>query len=244
MRRVLGLIVGLSCLTLAHAAEAPLPYVIAYAETHPLAGAVIVILTEAYRRIGQPVTFKAFPPGRSVELANRGELDAEASRVPDAMDEMTGLIPVPEPIIHRETHAFTTGREIPVEGWESLRPWHLCIMVGDLIAMRRTEGMMREVSHDAAAQFRMLASGRCEVAVSDSATWLVIDRLRLGRFRMMEKPVQSFATYHYLNRRHAELAKPLTRAFRDMHEDGFIETAMAPYLARIREAQTRNSIPP
>ncbi len=244
MRRTLGFIVGLSCLNAVHAAEATGDYVVAYSETHPFAAGLGAFLTEAYRRVGQPITLKAFPPGRSVELANRGEVDAEAARVPDAMDRMTGLIVVPEPLGLGDTFAYTTGRDIPIEGWESLRGYRLCVMLGDLITMRRTEGMTREVAHDGTSQFRMLASGRCEVAISDGAAWLVIDRQHLGRFRMMDRPIQSAPIYHYVNRRHAELVTPLALAFKTLREEGFSQSLLTPYLAQIRESRARNSVQP
>jgi ABC-type amino acid transport substrate-binding protein len=117
-------------------------------------------------------------------------------------------------------------------------------MLGDLITMKRTEGMMREISHDGAAQFRMLAKGRCEAAVSDGAAWLLIDKQHLGHFRMMEKPVQSFSIYHYVNRRHADLLEPLAEAFRALKAEGVSQTLLAPYLAQIRESQARNSVEP
>lgn len=248
MRRIFALIAGLAWLTVAGAKEIPpaepQPYVIAYSETHPYSAGVVTFLTEAYRRIGISVTAQPYPPGRSVELANRGDVDAEAARVPDAMGDMSDLIAVPEPIGHGDTYVFTTGAPVPVDGWDSLRGLHLCVMVGDLITMKRTQSMPREIVHDAAAQFRMLAKGRCEAAISDGAAWLLIDKEHLGRFRMMAKPVQSFPVYHYVNRRHADLIEPLAAAFRALHAEGFSQSLLAPYLAQIQESQARNSAMP
>ena len=243
MRYIFGLILGFAWLTGIQAAETR-PYIVAYSETHPYSAGLIAFLTEAYRRIGIAIEPHPYPPGRSVELANRGEVDSEAARVPDAMGQMNQLIAVPEPLAGNDTYVFTTGAQVPVDGWESLRGLRLCVMVGDLITMKRTQGMMREISHDGTAQFRMLASGRCEAAVSDGAAWLTIDRQHLGRFRMMEKPLQSFPVYHYVNRRHADLVQPLAKAFHTLHAEGFTRTLLAPYLAQIRESQARNSVLP
>ena len=66
MRRTLAIIVGLSCLPTVQGAEAPAPYIVAYSETHPFAAGIAALLTEAYRRIGQPITLEALPPARSV----------------------------------------------------------------------------------------------------------------------------------------------------------------------------------
>jgi len=243
MRRIFGLIVGVAWLAGAQAAETQ-PYVVAYSETHPYSAGVITFLTEAYRRIGVTIAAHPYPPGRSVELANRGEVDAEATRVPDAMGEMSELIAVPEPLGRGATYVYTTGAPAPVDGWESLRGLRLCVMVGDLITMKRTETMTREISHDGASQFRMLAKGRCQAAISDGAAWLMIDRQHLGHFRMIEKPLQSFPIYHYVNRRHADLVQPLAEAFRALKAEGLADTVLAPYLAEIRDSQARNAIAP
>jgi polar amino acid transport system substrate-binding protein len=240
---VLWLAWGPACLQGA-AADEPQPYVIAYSETHPLSAAIVGFLAEAYRRIGLAVTLRSFPPARSVEMANRGEVDAEASRVPDAMSDLSDLVAVPEPLSHSRTYAFTTGAAFPIDGWESLRGHHLCVMVGDLITMKRTRDMPREISHDAAAQFHMLSTGRCDVAISDGAAWLVIERQHLGRFRMLEPAVQSFAVYHYVHRRHADLVPALTSAFRQLNEEGFSRALEAPYDEKIRDSQARNRITP
>src|SRR5579859_6204842 len=226
MRRIFGLIVGVASLAGAYSAG------------------VVTFLTEAYRRIGVAIEAHPYPPGRSVELANRGEVDAEAARVPDAMGGMGQLIAVPEPLGRGDAYVYTTGAQLPVDGWESLRGLRLCVMVGDLITMKRTETMTREISHDGASQFRMLAKGRCEAAISDGAAWLMIDRQHLGHFRMMEKPLQSFPIYHYVNRRHSDLVQPLAEAFRALKSEGFSDALLAPYLTQVRESQARNAIAP
>lgn len=243
MRRICSLIFGLAGMSAAHAAQ-PAPYVVAYSDAHPFSPGVVAFLTEAYGRIGLPIETKAFPPARSVEMANRGEVDAEASRVPDAMGEMKDLIAVPEPLGQSETFAFTTGAVISIDGWESLRPYRLCVVLGDLITMKRTAGMRRETTHDLASEFRMLQKGRCEVAIADGAAWLTIDSQHLGPFRMMDTPVQSFPVFHYVNRRHADLVQPLAQAFRDLQQEGFTQRLLAPYLAKVRDSQTRNSVMP
>ena len=245
MRRILALIAGLAWLTGAPAAEPPpepQPYVVAVSETHPYSEGIVTFLTEAYRRIGMTIVARPYPPGRSVELANRGEVDAEAARVPDAMGGRADLIAVPEALGRGDIFVFTNGAAVPVDGWESLRSLHLCVMVGDLITMKRTEGITREVTRDTAAQFQMLAKGRCDAALSDGAAWLLIGRRHLGRFRMMEKPVQSFPVYHYVNKRHADLVQPLAEAFRTLHAEGYTQALLAPYLAEIRESQLQNSV--
>jgi polar amino acid transport system substrate-binding protein len=227
----------------AHAADAP-PYVVAYSDTHPFSQGLVTFLTEAYRRVGVSIVARAYPPARSVEMANRGEVDAEAARVPDAMGDMDDLIAVPEPIGHNETYAYTAGGKVTVDGWESLRPYRLCVTVGDLITMKRTKGMTRQTAHDLPSLFHMLASGRCDAAVSDGAAWLAIDKLQLGHFRMMDTPIQSFPVYHYVNRRHADLVPALARAFAEMQQEGVARDILAPYLDKIRESRIRNSVMP
>lgn len=242
--RYLGLIAALAGLGAADAAEPAASYTVGISEVHPFAPGVTAYLTEAYRRVGIAIDVRLLPPARSVELANRGEIDAEAARVPDAMTERGNLIAVPEPLAAVESFAFTTGAVIPVDGWESLRPYRLCIMIGDLVAIKRTEGMERETTHDTASQFRMLKSGRCDVAISDAASWLVIDQAHLGPFRMIDKPIQTFAAYHYVNKRHADLAPALAKAFRDLREEGFTRSLLTPYLEKIADSRARNSVTP
>ena len=160
------------------------------------------------------------------------------------MDVVATLVAVPEPMGRSDTFAFTTGAAIPLDGWDSLRPYRLCVVVGDLITMKRTKGMRRETTRDIASEFRMLQKGRCDVAIADGAAWLTIDQEHLGRFRMIETPIQSFPVFHYLNRRHADLAPKLAQAFRDLHAEGFAQKLLAPYLEKVRDSQMRNSVLP
>jgi len=243
MKRICGLIAGLAGMCAAHAAE-PAPYVVAYSDTHPFSQGLIAFLTEAYKRVGVTIVARSYPPARSVEMANRGEADAEAARVPDAMGDMTDLIPVPAAIGQNDTFAFTTGAKVAIDGWDSLRPYRLCVTVGDLITMKRTKGMTRQTVHDLPSLFRMLASGRCDIAVSDGASWLAIDTLNLGHFRMIDTPIQSFPVYHYVNRRHADLAPALAKTFVEMQEQGAARDILSPYLERIRDSRLRNSVVP
>jgi polar amino acid transport system substrate-binding protein len=157
--------------------------------------------------------------------------------------EYPNLIRIPEPIYSFNVKAFTTGFVFKVDGWESLRPYQICVLRGLKLSEQGTEGMNRMVGNTIDHVIEMLRRQRCEVAVFGSATWLEIDRLKAGPLRELEPPIATLQLFHYVNKRHEALVPKLAEALRQMRAEGAIAAVTATDDQFIAEAKKRNSFP-
>lgn len=201
------------------------------------------ILQEAYRRIGIEVREELLPHERSLRAANSGQTDGEVMRIAGIEAQFPNLIPVPESVQTFDAMAFTTGLTFKVEGWESLRPYPICVNRGLKLAEQGTEGMNRVLVTTVDQMAEMLRRGHCLVAVFGRAGWLEFDRLHAGPIRELEPPIASLPLFHYVNRRHEALVPKLAEALRRMRRDGTIAALTALDDQPIAEARKRNSLP-
>ncbi|CAA7627734.1 conserved hypothetical protein [Candidatus Terasakiella magnetica] len=200
------------------------------------------ILREAYRRLGIEATEQFLPHERSLRHADNGETDGDVMRMAGLEASYPGLVRVPEPLVSFNAIAFTTGLTFTVNGWDSLRPYTICIARGMKMAERNTEGFNRMLANNVEQLLAMLRHDRCQVGVMGPASWLEIDRLKIGPLKALEPPITSIPLYHYVNRRHADLAPRLAEVLRQMRRDGTIETLLQPETQPIQDARQRNSL--
>jgi polar amino acid transport system substrate-binding protein len=236
-------IVALGALLLAAAPAGADSLVVSHMVDDPVSAKVFPILREAYRKIGQDLSAAKMPRERAIVAADRGETDGDVMRIAGIDKLYPNLVQVPEPVTRFHIVAFTTGFSFKVDGWESLRPYSLCILRGMKAAEQPTEGMQRMFANSNDQAILMLRSGRCEVAVLGHEVWPDIDRLQAGPLRAVEPPIVSIPLFHYVNRRHAELVPKLTEALQRMRADGTIAALLSVDERAIGDARQRNSLP-
>lgn len=185
------------------------------------------IMREAYRRLGIELRSELLPRERALMSADSGETDGDLIRAAGIDARYINLVRVPEPVITFDAVAFTAGLKFTVDGWDSLRPYSLCIMRGMKIAEQGTEGMQRLIANTTDQAVLMLSAGRCQVAVLGHQVWLDIERLQAGPLRALDPPIASVPLYHYVHRRHAELVPRLADALRAMRNDGAFAALLA-----------------
>jgi polar amino acid transport system substrate-binding protein len=194
--------------------------VLSQIEKDPQVALSLEVVREAYRRLGIVIATKPLPNERALVAADAGETGGDLIRIAGLESRYPNLIRVPEPVLFFDSIAFTTGLRFPVSGWDSLRPYHLCVLRGNKLAELGTEGMSRDIAPTIETMGRMVVAGRCQVAVMGRLVWLEIDRLGLKPLISLEPPVQSVPLYHYVHRRHADLVPKLAEALRQMRADG------------------------
>jgi polar amino acid transport system substrate-binding protein len=182
------------------------------------------------------------PNERGIISANNGDTDGDTMRMAGLESKYGNLVRVPEPVILLNIVAFTAGLQFRVEGWESLRPYSLCIVRGFKLGETRTEGMHRELPSTAEAALRMVKAGHCQVATMGEALWLLVDELKLGPLRSLDTPVETTPLYHYVNARHAGLVPKLSETLKAMRQDGTIDRILAADRAAVQAARERNSV--
>jgi polar amino acid transport system substrate-binding protein len=200
------------------------------------------VVREAYRRIGLQAEAELMPNERGIVSANNGDTDADTMRMVGLEAKYSNLVRVAEPVMLLNIVAFTSGLDFVVAGWESLRPYNLCIVRGFKLGETRTEGMQRELPATAEAALRMVKAGHCQIATMGEALWLLVDELKLGPLRSLDPPVESVPLYHYVNARHAGLVPKLADALKVMRKDGTIDRILAADRAAVQAARERNSL--
>lgn len=186
----------------------------------PLPARALLILREAYRRIGITIETEQVPNERAIVLADSGQTSGDLIRIAGLSATYPNLIQVPEPVVTFESIAFTSGLTFPVKGWESLRPYHLCVLRGNKLAEINTEGMSREIVGTIEGMGRMVTAGHCEVAILGRQVWLELDRHGLKPLISLDPPIQVVPLYHYVHRRHADLVPHLVKALKELNADG------------------------
>ena len=215
-------------------------FTVATVEGDPLRQTGFAIIQEAYRRIGVAARSVYLPNERGLRAAALGEVDADTMRVAGTEQRYTDLVPVPEMLLTFDGLVFTTGLTFKVDGWDSLRPYSICVLRGFKVAEQATQGMQVTFGESTAGVIQMLHAGRCQVTVLDAPVWLEIDRLKAGPMLTLTPPVVSLPLYHYVHRSHADLAPKLAAALRDMRADGTTERLLAADEAPIEAARRRN----
>ncbi|EME71170.1 hypothetical protein H261_04510 [Paramagnetospirillum caucaseum] len=200
------------------------------------------VVREAYRRIGLQAVADIRPNERGIVSADSGDTDGDTMRMAGLEARYPNLVRVPEPVLSFDTVAFTAGMRFEVRGWESLRPYSICVVRGFKLGENGTEGMNRELVSTNEASLRMVKAGHCQMTLLGDAVWLLIDELKLGPLRALETPVAVTPLYHYVNIRHAHLAPRLAEALKAMRQDGAVDSILAADRAVIRAARERNSV--
>ncbi len=244
MRRVVAALCGAWCaLWTLQAAAAPSSVVLSLIEGDSMSQSAFQIMTEAYRRLGIDAKAEILPNERALEDSNDGVTDAETMRKAGIEARYSNLVMVPEPVLSFDTVVFTTGLSFTVNGWDSLRPYSVCLLKGMKLAEDGTLGMQRMMGTTPEQVVRMLAAGRCDAAVLGTGIWTEIDRLKVGPMRALEPPVSVVPLFHYVNRRHAGLVSKLAEILRQMRGDGTIDRLLAGDAEVIKAARQRNSLP-
>lgn len=241
MRQVLALTLALLAWAAPETNAAEL-HVVSQIEGDNASARGMEIVKEAYRRAGLEVKAEILPNERGIVSANNGDTDGDTMRVAGLEAKYPNLVRVPEPVMLFNVVAFTAGLNFDVKGWESLKPHSLCIVRGFKLGEIRTEGMNRELPANPEAALRMVRAGHCAVATMAESFWLMIDEMKLGPLRALDKPVESVPLYHYVHARHAGLVPKLADALKSMHKDGSIDRIMATDRAAIQAAKERNSV--
>ena len=209
----------------------------------PLSPYAAQIAQEAFRRIGHKTDFLLLPSERALQSADAGKTSGDVARMAGIEKIYPNLIRVPEPMLDYDTVAFTTGLAFKVDGWESLRPYRLCILRGMKLAEIGTEGMDSTISNDVPQSIMMLKGGRCDVAVLGYTAWPEIDRMNAGPLRSLDPPVSSVPLFLVVHKKLENLVPGLAQALRQMHGDGTIQAILADLERKIQAARQSSGIP-
>lgn len=192
------------------------------------------IVTEAYRRVGIEISVRYYPAKRSLIESNKGAIDGDLIRLDGTENDYPNLVMIPEAIIVTEDFAFVKDVEFEVEGYKSLSPYVVAIVAGIDTYDEGTRGMRRFIVKTPDQMFRMLDSGRVQVAVHlDYDGERIIKDLKLQGIKMLRPSLLSFNVYHFVHKKHEALVPKLTRALQEMKKEGVIRKMNEEYRKEI-----------
>ena len=202
------------------------PYVITQVVEGGIDKSGRVILEEAYKRIGEEVTFHFLPGERALEMSNNGETDGEMFRVDNMQEKYLNLVKVPTSYIQVENVAFTKTVDIHVSGYDSLKPYRIGFRIGLKAAEAGTAGFAQVYRVKTMQQaFAMLNLGRVDVVIDGRMVGSSqVEKLGLEGVRILDDSVDRVPLYHYLHKKNQALVPKLDAAFQSMLKDGTIES--------------------
>ncbi len=182
-----------------------------------------IVLKEAYQKLGMELIYKPLPGARALHTSNSGEVDGELFRIVNIQKEYTNLIPVPTPINVLQGIVFSKEKDFVVNGWNSLEPFKIGIQIGIKFVERGAIGM-NTIAVDTNEQvFKMLDSGRVDIAVVAFTNGVkTLRKLNLTNIRALSPAVQEYPLYHYLHIKNKHLIPKLDAILKEMDASGRI----------------------
>lgn len=177
------------------------------------------ILKKAYARLGIEFDVSWQPAERALKSVSSGESDGEISRVGAIAKLYPELIKIKIPVNFLEGMVFSKNPDISVTDWSSISKYKIGINRGIKFAEKGTKGMNVQLVSSFSSLFQMLDKDRVDVIVSPRIIGLFqITRLKLKGISAIEPPLVKLNQYHYLHKRHSELATRLEVILKEMKD--------------------------
>ncbi len=220
MQKIL-LLVALLCATSASSAQ----QFITIGRSNGVMGTLAeAVLREAYQQLNIELRVRELPAERALNEANRGTTDGDMTRIAGLEARYPNLLRIPVAVNQIEGMVFTSGTDIKVTGWESLRPYRIGVRIGIKFAEDGTRGMNVQPVATNELLFSKLELGRTDIIVASRIEGQVLmKRLNTRKVRPVEPPLTTISLYHYVHRRHQALVPRLTRVLQAMEQSGRIK---------------------
>ncbi|MFZ6640208.1 hypothetical protein ACO0LL_10735 [Undibacterium sp. TC4M20W] len=187
----------------------------------PMEKAAAVHLTEFYKKLGVRIEFVNLPGNRALQESNSGRLDGELMRKAGLAVEYPNLLQIMVPLATTNTVAFALDKNIDLDkGWASLKEHTFSYETGTKVIEQNTQGFSTGYAeHNIKAAFRQMLNRRVELIVIDEQAGLqLVKEMQLeGTVHMLTPPISTIPLYHYLHKKHADLASRLETLLRKNH---------------------------
>ncbi|OQX17097.1 MAG: hypothetical protein BWK76_10625 [Desulfobulbaceae bacterium A2] len=194
------------------------------------------VIREACRRISIQLEIIHLPAERALLNANEGIEEGVYVRVEGMEAGYPNLRRVPEKIGDYEFVAFGKQPSVRLNGWESLRDFHVAIITGWKILERNivASKSLTKVK-DASLLFRALVDDKVDLVVYNRLDgYGTIKELGLQGIRALDPPFATREMFLYVHKSREALVPQLTAALRAMKDDGSYAAirlrTLAPYL--------------
>jgi polar amino acid transport system substrate-binding protein len=196
------------------------------------------VVREAFNRIGVALEIVHLPAERSLQNANEGVEQGVFVRVEGMEKVYPNLRRVPEKISEYEFVAFSKRSDIRINGWESLRNYHVAIITGWKILEQNIQQSQSLIKvRDAALLFQALVDDKVDLVVYNKLDgYGAIKTMGLQGIHALQPPFATRDMFLYLHSSQQERIPELTEALQAMKRDGTYQIleqqALIPYLPR------------
>jgi len=194
-------------------------------EKHPMIPHATQVLQTAYEKMGINIEVLQLPGARSTKLLEHGEIDGELFRGIKFENTLTNIIRIPVAIAQGKIMAFSTQKNIKIDGWESLQNYR----IGALFRMKENAktdiSLQIQYIRTRELLFKMLIRNRIDIVVVPKRLGMFyIAQMQLKGVYMLQGPVQQDNLYHYLDQKNAHIVPQITKILQQMQDDGEIDS--------------------
>ncbi len=190
----------------------------------PLTAVSEAVLKRAYLELGLKLEFVELPNRRALQALLAGEVDGNLHRVKALAESQPGLVRVEVPIGTSTVRAYTLRSDLELASWSQLKGLRVAYQRGVLrVEQLIPAGALRVEASSSHELFRLLASGGADLALSTEPGQAPPLRRATG-LRRLEVVLDEHALHHYLDARHAELARRLALALRRLQASGELDS--------------------
>jgi len=180
-----------------------------------------LITKEIFRRMGIEAKVICVPSERSLINANNGIEDGVIARIEGLEKTYTNLIRVPEIVVDFEFIAYSRDVDFNVDGWDSLKPYHVGFIRGWKIFEKMvvgTEGIT--YTRGPAQLFNLLENRKIDIALYErwGGLWWT-DKLKLD-VHALKPAIDVKPLYIYLNKNHQLMVTEAATVLAEMKKDG------------------------
>lgn len=182
-----------------------------------------ILVNELFARLGFRVDLVRLPAERALQMANEGLSDGDIPRISGLSSLYPNLIEIEEPVVDYYFVAFSHKNLMPLEFcWEKMAGKRVGFIIGWKIyenLVPKSAKVIRVASPD--QLLKLLEGKRIDVALYERyAGRYLIESNNYQGLEECSPPLAVRPMHLYLNKKHQNLAAPLSRELKKMKRDG------------------------
>ncbi|WP_339799987.1 hypothetical protein [uncultured Marinobacter sp.] len=181
------------------------------------------LLVTAYATLGLRLDTTIVPSRRALLMADQGLVDGDLFRIEEVASQYPDLVQVPYPLLQGRLMAVVADPLADSLPAVNDRPLRVAVRRGVIIAEMTADRLgMKTILADNYQQMRALLDwGRVDLMlISDIEELSPLANSDWQDLGILPQPVTTFVLYHYLHKRHSDLAHDLAETLREMNENG------------------------
>lgn len=200
------------------------------------------VLRQAYAKAGIEFNPTTLPLRRSLQMADRGDIDGEMMRSAGTLKEMPHLIRIDVPVARLVLAVYRRGECPRSTSVAELSQQRVAYFRGTLLIERLLPAGALIPADDTWDALRRLQAGMADAAMGaelETDTLLASNGVR-GICKVTE-PVSDAPLYHALHQRHAALAARLEQVLKEMQASGELARIWTAEEKRLRDEAARRA---